>query len=82
MTAGRSTARTTVASSKTAAARPTPICFIDTCDNVPNTENTATMMTAALVTTPAVEAMPRSTASLVDRPRLRFSTIRLTMKTW
>ena len=43
---------------------------------------TATMMTAALVTTPAVVVMPCATASRVDMPRSNISRTRLRMKTW
>ena len=49
--AGSRTARTIVASMRTAAARPTPICFMSMNVSVPKIENTATMTTAALVTT-------------------------------
>lgn len=72
----------TVASMSTAAARPTPICFIDCMDSVPKIANTATMMTAALVTTPAVVTTPCWMASFVSRPRSRASRIRETTKTW
>ena len=45
-------------------------------------ENTATMITAALVTTPALLAMPPTTASAVLAPPARSSRIRLRMNTW
>ena len=42
-----------VASSSTAIASPSPICFIDVIDSVTKVRKTNTMITAALVTTPA-----------------------------
>ncbi len=72
----------TVASIRTAAASPTPICFMDCIDSVPKIANTATMMTAALVTTPAVVTTPCVIASRVVRPRSRASRIRETTNTW
>ena len=47
-----------------------------------NTENTAIITTAALVTTPAVDLMPCATASPVLIPPSYASRIRLTMNTW
>ncbi len=82
MLAGSRTPRTTVASMRTATASPTPTCFIDTCESVAKVLNTATMITAALVTTPAVEVMPRRMASGVPVPASTSSRIRLRMKTW
>ena len=58
--------RTTVASISTAAAMPTPRIFSSTSDRVAKIEKTATMISAALVTTPALEAMPPTTASRVE----------------
>lgn len=66
---GSSTRRTTVASMSTAAARATPSCLKMISFKVANTENTATITTAALVITPAVDVTPALTASLVGRPR-------------
>ena len=40
------------------------------------------MITAALVTTPALLATPPTTASVVLAPRARSSRIRLRMNTW
>ena len=51
-------------------------------DRVAKTAKTATMMTAALVTTPAEIVMPWATASRVDSPRSWASWIRDTTKTW
>lgn len=82
MTAGSSTPRMIVASISTAAARPTPICFMDCIDSVPKIANTATMITAALVTTPAVVTTPWAMASRVLRPWRRASRIRETTNTW
>src|SRR5262249_2942446 len=56
--AGSRTPRTRVASSRTAVARPTPIILNSIMLSVPKIENTATITTAALVTTPAVCLMP------------------------
>ena len=80
--AGNSTPRMIVASISTAAARPTPICLNSTVDSVANTANTATMIAAALVTTPAVDRIPRDTAWSVGIPRSTSSRIRLRMNTW
>ena len=54
MLAGSRTPRMSVASSRTAKARPTPICLNIMNESVPKIANTPTMTTAALVTTPAV----------------------------
>ena len=61
--------RTTVASISTADASPTPIIFRSMMDSVAKIENTATMITAALVTTPEQVAMPPTTASRCGCPR-------------
>ena len=81
-TDGSRTARTTVASSRIATARPTPSCLKVVIDSVAKTANTATMITAALVTTPAEILMPCATASRVDSPRSCASRIRDTTNTW
>ena len=47
-----------------------------------NTAKTATMTTAALVTTPAVDLIPCEIASSVESPRSYASRIRLRMNTW
>ena len=73
--------RTRVASISTAADRPMPSIFSSTRCSAAKIENTATMITAALVTTPALLAMPRVTASLVLAPRSLISRIRLRMNT-
>ena len=65
-----------------AAARPTPIIFISIIDRVAKIANTETITAAALVTTPAVSAMPRSTARRVGRPAFMCSRIRLITNTW
>ena len=82
MAAGRRTPRTSVASIRTAAARPTPIILNSTMLSEPKIENTATITTAALVTTPAVCLIPNATASSVFIPRSTASRIRLRMNTW
>ena len=66
--AGSITSRTRVASSRIAEASPTPIIFISIIDSVAKIANTETITAAALVTTPAVSAMPRSTASPGRQP--------------
>src|SRR5262249_26966108 len=66
--AGSRTPRTSVASIRTAVASPTPNCFIMISDSVPKIENTNTITTAALVTTPAVGLIPWATASSVFIP--------------
>ena len=66
--AGRSTLRMIVASSRTATASPNPSCLMIESRRVTKTAKTATMITAALVTVPAVIEMPRSTAALELRP--------------
>jgi hypothetical protein len=65
-----------------ATASPTPICLNSSRLSVAKTANTATITTAALVTTPAVLLMPCATASSVRSPRSTASRIRLRMKTW
>src|SRR5215213_5546122 len=80
--AGRSTARTIVASIRTAAARPTPNCLNISRDSAAKTEKTATMTIAALVTTPAVDLIPYETASSMLAPRSNVYRIRVMMKTW
>jgi hypothetical protein len=45
-------------------------------------ENTATMISAALVTTPALDATPPTIASRGDEPRAHSSRTRLRMNTW
>jgi hypothetical protein len=80
--AGSSTARTIVASTKMATARPTPSSFSISAPSEAKMLNTATITIAALVTTPAVDLIPCSTASSVVIPRSNASRIRLTMNTW
>src|SRR5215469_13134972 len=79
--AGMSTPRTTVASMSTAAARATPNILNSITDSVAKMENTATMITAALVTTPALPAIPPLIDSRVVHPRIRSSLIRDRMNT-
>ena len=80
--AGSSTARTSVASMRTAAARPTPICFMSTMLSVAKVAKTPTMMIAALVTVEAVALMPCATASSVFMPLSNASRTRVRMNTW
>ena len=67
---------------KTAAARPTPSIFTSIMSSVAKIENTATMITAALVTTPADLPTPSTIASLALAPPDHSSLIRLRMNTW
>jgi hypothetical protein len=77
--AGRSTPRARVASIRIAAASPTPNCLNMSIDRAAKIEKTATVTTAALVKTPAVDLMPCAIASCkrkaVQTPELggRFS---------
>jgi hypothetical protein len=82
MAVGTRIPRTIVASSSTAKASPTPSILTSMKDSVAKMENTATMMTAALVTTPALPAMPPITASWALAPAVHRSRIRLSMNTW
>src|SRR3954463_9590425 len=68
MVAGSNTARTTVASTRTATASPTPNCLRNMNCSDAKTANTPTITMAALVTTPAVDLMPWATASSLDMP--------------
>ena len=65
-----------------AAERPTPIIFISIMLSVAKIANTETITAAALVTTPAVSLIPRSTASRVGSPRCTCSRTRLSTNTW
>ena len=80
--AGSSTPRTSVASSRTATARPMPISFMSRIGMSANTANAPTITSAALVTTPAVVMIPWATASSVFIPRSYASRTRLRMNTW
>ena len=80
--AGSRIARTSVASIRTATARPTPISFMSTMQSVAKIEKTATITAAALVTVPAVAAIPSRTASSLLRPRSTPSRTRLRISTW
>ena len=82
ITDGSRIMRTTVASSRTATPRPTPICCMSCMDSVPKTAKTATMITAAPVTAPAVRVMPSRIAARLSRPRSRDSRMRETTNTW
>ena len=68
MLAGSRTPRISVASSRTANARPTPICLNMMNERLPKIANTATITIAALVTTPAVFLIACDTASSVLMP--------------
>lgn len=72
----------TVASTRMAAERPTPIIFISIIESVAKMANTDTITAAALVITPAVSAMPRCTASRTGIPPSTSSRIRLSTNTW
>ena len=79
---GTRTARTTVASIRTAIASPKPICCIMIRLRLAKRPKTATMMIAALVTVPAVRVMASRMASSVVAPASWSSLTRLRMKTW
>ena len=82
MLAGRSTARTIVASIRIATASPTPNCLKNSIERVAKIENTSTITIAALVTTPAVRLMPFEIASSMLSPRSYSSLIRPRTRTW
>src|SRR4051812_38160080 len=69
ITAGSRTARTMVASIKTATARPTPIILMSIALRVAKMEKIAIITTAALVMTPALDLMPWLIASSLLSPR-------------
>ena len=71
-----------VASIRIAAARPTPICLATWSLASAKEPKTATITSAALVTTPAVLLMPWATASSLLMPRSTASRTRLRMNTW
>jgi len=71
--AGTRTPRTMVASISTAEARPTPIIFSSIRDSVAKIENTATMMTAALVTWEATAPAPTSGSDSLQRHPTRLT---------
>src|SRR6266542_2594528 len=73
--AGRSTARTSVASIRIAAASPTPNCLKNSSERAAKIEKTATMTIAALATTPAVDLIPSAMASSMLAPRSNASRI-------
>ena len=76
MVAGTSTMRTTVASTRTAVASPSPSIFSDGTGLATKLRKTATMMSAAEVTTRPVPASPRATASVLSPVRAYSSRIR------
>ena len=67
--AGSSTARISVASIRTATARPTPISLKSMIGINAKTAKVTTMTVAALVTTPAVCRIPSETAWSFESPR-------------
>jgi hypothetical protein len=75
--AGSRTARMTVASITTATARPKRVCLASIVEIVANRPKTATMISAALVTVPAVCVIAWRTAFSVDSPRPLPPRIRL-----
>lgn len=81
MTAGTSTIRTMVASIRTAAARPSPICLTETFAPSMTDRNTTTMIAAAAVMTRAVLARPVLTAPVVSAVRTYSSRIADNRKT-
>ncbi len=61
---------------------PTPIILYSMAVRLTNTVKTAVMITAALVTTPALLLMPPTMESLELAPSAHRSLIRLRMKMW
>ena len=83
MADGSSTPRMIAASISTAAARPTPICFIcSSSDESANIENTATITIAALVDHAGGALDPVRDRVLGVHPAIEGLRIRLTMNTW
>ncbi len=80
--AGRSTARTIVASIRIAAASPMPNCLKNSIERAAKIEKTKTITTAALVTTPAVRLIPFEIASSMVSPPSYSSLIRPRTRTW
>jgi hypothetical protein len=80
--AGSSTARTSVASTRIATDKPTPICLKSSELSVAKIANTPTITIAALVTVEAVALIPYAIASSVFMPRSNASRMRLRMNTW
>jgi hypothetical protein len=81
MSAGTRTVRTTKASTKIAAARPTPNCRMMMLSTSRNDTNTRIMMLAAAVITRPVTAWPVVTATRLSPVRIHSSRIRLTRNT-
>jgi hypothetical protein len=79
--AGSRTARTMVASSSTATARPTPNILATTSGSSTKAAKTEIMISAALVMTRAVEPTPSTTARLGSRCCRYCSRTRLSRKT-
>jgi len=80
--AGTRTERTMVASTRTAMARPKPICWSMTMSPRANPPNTATIISAAPVISRPVELRPKDTASVLSPVCLNRSRIRLSRNTW
>ena len=81
-TAGMSTMRTTVASSSTATAMPSPMTRSGRRSPSTNAAKTQIMMAAAEVMTRPVEASPRVTAAGFPAPAAHSSLIFDTRNTW
>lgn len=65
-----------------ATAMPTPSILYSMALSVMKTVNTAVMMTAALVTTPALAVMPSTIAARGSAAAVARSRMRLRMKMW
>jgi hypothetical protein len=72
LAAGNRMPRTTVASMSTAAARPTPSVLVSTMGSAARMENTATMITAALVATPALREAEQAGELPAVQGRMRW----------
>jgi hypothetical protein len=79
--AGTATTRTTVASMRTAAARPNPIALKASSRLPVKAANTTTMISAADVTVRPVRSSPRVTARALEPVRSHSSRIRVIRKT-
>ena len=81
ISAGTSSARTIVASIRTATAAPTPSCLMKTICDVANAPSATTSSSAAAVTMRPVRWRPSATASSFVAPASRASLMRVSRKT-
>ena len=81
MTAGTTSARTSVASIATAIASPIPMALMITTSARPKARKTVTMMAAAPVMSRPLRSSPDATAAVLSPVRTYSSWIRLTSRT-